>query len=174
MACISLVSVPLVFAIATFRGEWLEEKLAWTPLQQIRQVLVDGKVDLFSRIFPEADKPLVEPLGAARPGREPRAKAHLSLPLTGKAIQFTFGELSDHGLRTANPGVVCFSGGLVLDQSNRRNGKSLPVGESRQRLVSHSRPFWSSTLIGPVDTGGRSPRMIRCISSCGVPSGIGT
>jgi hypothetical protein len=49
MACISLVSVPLVFAIATFRGEWLEEKLAWTPLQQIRQVLVDGKVDLFSR-----------------------------------------------------------------------------------------------------------------------------
>ena len=43
---ISVVSVLLVFAIATFPGEWLEAQLAWFPL---RQVLVAGEVDDVAR-----------------------------------------------------------------------------------------------------------------------------
>jgi uncharacterized protein YjbI with pentapeptide repeats len=49
MLLISVMSVPLVFAIATFPGEWLEERLK--PLQSIplRQALVAGSVDTDSR-----------------------------------------------------------------------------------------------------------------------------
>jgi hypothetical protein len=46
LVCISIVSVVLVFAIATFRGEWLEAKLWWFPL---RETLVAGGVDLVAR-----------------------------------------------------------------------------------------------------------------------------
>jgi uncharacterized protein YjbI with pentapeptide repeats len=46
LACMSLVSVLLVFAIANFRGEWLEAKLSWFPL---RQTLVAGGVDEIAR-----------------------------------------------------------------------------------------------------------------------------
>jgi uncharacterized protein YjbI with pentapeptide repeats len=46
LACISLVSVLMVFAIATFHGEWLEVRLSWFPL---RQMLVAGDVDITAR-----------------------------------------------------------------------------------------------------------------------------
>ena len=42
LVCISLVSVLLVFAIATFPGEWLEARLSWFPL---RRMIVAGDVD---------------------------------------------------------------------------------------------------------------------------------
>jgi uncharacterized protein YjbI with pentapeptide repeats len=42
LVCISLVSFVLVFAIATFPGEWLEAKLGWFPL---RHSLIAGEVD---------------------------------------------------------------------------------------------------------------------------------
>jgi uncharacterized protein YjbI with pentapeptide repeats len=49
MLCVSLVSVPLVFAVATYPGEWLEKRLAplrWIPL---RETLVAGGVDAAAR-----------------------------------------------------------------------------------------------------------------------------
>ena len=46
LACISLVSVVFVFAIATFGGEWLDTKLPW---YQQRQRLVGGGVNLIIR-----------------------------------------------------------------------------------------------------------------------------
>jgi hypothetical protein len=46
LVCISHVSVVLIFAIATVRGEWLEAKFAWFPL---REALVTGRVDNIAR-----------------------------------------------------------------------------------------------------------------------------
>jgi len=46
MVGLSLASVVLVFAIATFRGEWLDVKLSWFPL---RALLVAGEVDTVAR-----------------------------------------------------------------------------------------------------------------------------
>ena len=45
MACISVVSILLVFAIATTSDEWLQRKLSWFPLRAIRELLVAGEVD---------------------------------------------------------------------------------------------------------------------------------
>ena len=45
MACISVVSILLVFAIATTSDEWLQRKLSWFPLRAVRELLVAGEVD---------------------------------------------------------------------------------------------------------------------------------
>jgi hypothetical protein len=58
MLLITAISVPLVFAIATFPGEWAEEKLRLPlPIQSLRLALV------------AAQKLVVEPLSAAGPRR---------------------------------------------------------------------------------------------------------
>jgi Pentapeptide repeats (8 copies) len=46
MLCMSLVSIVLIFAIATFYGEWLDTKLAWFPL---RDTLIAGTEDVTTR-----------------------------------------------------------------------------------------------------------------------------
>jgi uncharacterized protein YjbI with pentapeptide repeats len=46
LTSVSLVAILLVFAIATFPGEWLEAKLAWFPF---RKMLVAGQVDYTAR-----------------------------------------------------------------------------------------------------------------------------
>ena len=45
MACISVVSILLVFAIATTSDEWLQRKLSWFSLRAVRELLVAGEVD---------------------------------------------------------------------------------------------------------------------------------
>jgi len=50
MVLLSIVSVPLVFTIATFPGEWLEEELSSLPLiAPLRKALVAGEVDTYAR-----------------------------------------------------------------------------------------------------------------------------
>src|SRR5262249_39544719 len=45
LACISFASFLLVFSIATFRGEWLDERVTWSPLRELHKFLVVGEID---------------------------------------------------------------------------------------------------------------------------------
>jgi uncharacterized protein YjbI with pentapeptide repeats len=49
MVLISVISVPLVFTIATFPGEWLEKLESLPLIEPLRVALVAGKVDLGAR-----------------------------------------------------------------------------------------------------------------------------
>jgi uncharacterized protein YjbI with pentapeptide repeats len=50
MLLLSIISVPLVFAIATFPGEWLEQEQKALPvIAPLRQALVAGEVDTYVR-----------------------------------------------------------------------------------------------------------------------------
>jgi uncharacterized protein YjbI with pentapeptide repeats len=49
MACLNLVSVAIIFAIATFPGEWLEEQLRIVPSIPLREALVAGRVNTATR-----------------------------------------------------------------------------------------------------------------------------
>jgi uncharacterized protein YjbI with pentapeptide repeats len=50
MLLITLVSVPIMFAIATFPGEWVEEGLKpFQPIQLLRNALVAGEIDTDAR-----------------------------------------------------------------------------------------------------------------------------
>ena len=48
--CSSIISVPLVFAIATFPGEWLDGELrSLPPIAPLRKMLVAGEIDEHAR-----------------------------------------------------------------------------------------------------------------------------
>jgi hypothetical protein len=49
MLMISIVSIPLVLAIATFPGEWMERLELLQPLAPLREALVAGGVDMAAR-----------------------------------------------------------------------------------------------------------------------------
>jgi len=50
MVLLSIISVPLVFAIATFPGEWLDGELrSLPPIAPLRKMLVAGEIDEHAR-----------------------------------------------------------------------------------------------------------------------------